>query len=235
MKLFRITFLLLVLSSSAFAKDSTIVEFKRFALGIHASPDYCYRGLNSIAYTTKYRDELEIPMWSYTGGIDFSYFIKKHFAVSIGVNFSQKGYRTHELEATTVDHPEGGIGKGKLRYNYNYIEIPVKANFVFGKKKIRFLTSLGATPAFLLYQQTNFKIKYNDGSKENIKGKPNYIYNPFNLFLNGSIGIDCKLGKKMGLKIEPIYNYGLFETISSPFYSEKLVSAGLNIGWYIQF
>ncbi len=234
MKLFRITFLFTLLSFSAFAKDSTKLEFKRFALGIHASPDYCYRSLSSIVSSTLWRDAFEKPMLGYTGGIDLSYFIKKQFAVSLGVNYSQKGYGSRELEITTVAFPEGGIGKGKYRYNYNYIEIPVKANFLFGKKKIRFLTSLGVTPSFMLYQQTNLKVKYYDGSKEIIKGKPNYIYNPFNLFLNGSIGIDCKLGKKMGLRIEPTYSYGLFETISAS-YSEHLWNAGLNVGCYIGF
>ncbi len=233
MKSLRITLLFIVLSSSAIAKDSTTVEFKRFALGIHGSPDYCFRSLSSIVYSTLWRDAFEKPMLGYTGGIDLSYFIKKQFAVSLGVNYSQKGYGSHEINIAYAYSPETIIGTGKYRYNYNYIEIPVKANFVFGKNKIRFITSLGASPAFMLYQRTNLKIKYIDDTRENKKGKPNYIYNPFNLFLNGSIGIDCKLGKKMGLRIEPTYSYGLFETINAS-YSEHLWNAGLNIGCYIK-
>lgn len=234
MKAIKITLLFLILCFSAFAKDSTTVEFKRFALGIHASPDYCYRTLSNTNYvTTSFREKFEVPMWSYTGGVDLSYFIKKQFAVSLGVNYSQKGYTSMPLDVSSVAAPEVSIGKARYRYNYNYIELPVKATFILGKKNIRVLTSIGATSAFMLYQQMNFKIKYNDGSKETIKGKPNYIYNPFNLFLNGSIGIDCTLGKKMGLRIEPTYSYGLLGTIDS-YYSEHLWSAGLNIGCYIK-
>ncbi len=31
----------------------------------------------------------EEPIWGFTGGANFSYFIKKQFAISLGVNFSQ--------------------------------------------------------------------------------------------------------------------------------------------------
>ena len=232
MKLFKITFLFILLSFSAFAGDSTGVPFKRFAFGIHGSPDYCFRSLSNLTYSTNFRDEIEVPMLGYTIGADFSCFIKKQFAISLGVNFSQKGYKTKNFILT--DNNGTSLGENQYRYNYNYIEVPLKADFVFGKNKIRFLASAGVTSAFILYQQTINKSEYSDGKKYTHKEKPNYIYNPFNLFLNGSIGIDCKLGKKMGLRIEPTYSYGLFETISAS-YSEHLWSAGLNIGWYIGF
>lgn len=236
MKLFRITCLFILLSLSAFAKDSTSVEFKRFAIGIHGSPDYCYRKLKAINPNIQsiiaYREETEFPAFGYTAGADLSFFIKKQFAISLGVNFSQKAYQT-ELY-TMVDNNGIALGKVKFRYTYNYIEIPVKANFILGKKKIRFIASAGVSSAFLLYQQTISKYEYIAGGlKETKKGQPNYIYNPFNLFLNGSIGIDCQLGKKMGLRIEPTYNYGLLQTIDASI-TEKLWSAGLNIGCYIK-
>jgi len=173
----------------------------------------------------------EEPIWGFTGGANFSYFIKKQFAISLGVNFSQKGYKIASMPTVDVN---GTAGNAQIRYNYNYLEIPVKANFVLGKKKIRLLTSIGATSAFLLYEKTIRTIEYPDGTKSTTKDKPNYIYNPFNLFLTGSIGADFLLGKKMALRVEPSYSYGLLETIAVPF-SEHLWSAGLNIGCYLYF
>lgn len=238
MKLFRITFLFILLSFSSFAKDSTTVEFNRFALAIHASPDYCYRTLkvistNSITTSiSEVRNKNEIPMLGYTAGADLSYFIKEQFAISLGVNYSLKGYINKSISLS--DANGNIIGNGYFKYNYNYIELPLKANFIVGKKKVRFLVGAAATCSFLLYQQTNSKYEYNDGTKVISKGKPNYIYNPFNLFLTGSIGVDIALGKKVGLKIEPSYSYGLFQTIDAPI-TEYLWGAGLNIGCYIGF
>lgn len=236
MKPLKIALLFLIFCFSATAKDSTTVEFKRFALGIHGSPDYCFRKLKAINPNIQpiiaYREETEFPAFGYTAGAELSFFIKKQFAISLGANFSQKAYQT-ELY-TMVDNNGMPLGKVKFRYTYNYIEIPFKANFILGKKKIHFIASAGVSSAFLLYQQTISKYEYIAGDlKETKKGQPNYIYNPFNLFLNGSIGIDCQLGKKMGLKIEPTYNYGLLQTIDASI-TEKLWSAGLNIGCYIK-
>jgi hypothetical protein len=173
-------------------------------------------------------------MIGYTAGADLSFHFKKIFAVSLGVNFSQKGYKTKPIDVVSANSPETSLGKAIIRYNYNYIEIPLKANFIFGKKKIRFLASAGISSAFMLYEQTKSILKYNSGGKENKKGKPNYIYNPFNLFLTGSIGVDLKLGKKMGLKVEPTYSYGLLQTIDA-YITEHLWNAGLDIGGYIRF
>lgn len=224
----------MLLSFSVFGKDSTKVEFKKFALRIHGSPDYCYRTLSSLTNTNgyTYREKIELPMMGYTAGLDFSYFIKKQFGISLGVNFSQKGFRTGSIPA--VDANGNSSGFAHIRYNYNYIDVPVKANLILGKKNIRFIACVGVTPAFLLYQRTITEIEHTDESKSTVKGKLNYIYNPFNFFLNGSVGIDYKLGEKMGIRIEPTYSYGLLETIGTPF-SEHLWSAGLNASCYFRF
>lgn len=234
MKAIKITLLFLIFCFSAFAKDSTTVEFKKFALGIHGSPDYSYRNSYSYIHSTEALNNFEKPMLAYTGGADISYFFKQRFAISLGVDYIQKGFRTKELTVTTVEQPEGEIGTGRNRYNYNYIGIPIKLHFVAGKRKIRFIISQGFTPAFLLYERTNFKIKYNDGSRETKRGKLNYIFTPFNLFHEIGLGINCQLGKRAGLIIEPTYIHGLFDTGRSVRYTENLYSYSLNIGCYIK-
>lgn len=232
MKLFRITYLFILLSFSAFAKDSTKVEFKRFAFGIHASPDYCFRSLSGEGSTYKFKNSIEEPMYGYSAGADFSYFFKKKFAISLGIGFTQKGYQT--IAFTLTDANGMSLGTTKFRYNYNYIEVPLKASLFLGKKNVHLVPSIGVTPAFMLYEQTLSKYEYNNGSNSSKKGQPNYIYNPFNLFINGSVGVDFKLGESMGLKIEPTYSYGLLTTLDS-YMTEKLWSAGLNVGWDIGF
>lgn len=236
MKLFRITFLFFLLSLSSFAKDSTTVEFKRFVFGTHASPDYCYRILKVTAPNSattaisENRNKNEIPMLGYTVGADLSYFIEERIAISLGVNYSRKGYINESIYLT--DQNGIIIGNGSFKYNYNYVELPLKASVILGKKRVRFTCSVAVTSSFLLYEQTDSKFEYNDGTKVISKGKPNYIYNPFNLFLTESMGIDCKLGKKMGVKIEPTYSYGMLQTIDAPI-TEYLWSYGFNVGWHI--
>ena len=238
MKFLKIFLFFLILSFSAFASDSAAV-FKRWSIGINGSPDYCYRrlvmgGHNNATYNlANYKNSNEQGMFAYTGGMNVAYALNKSFAISLGLNYSQKGFQTTPIDVVSVSAPETSIGKATYRYNYNYVSIPVKAHFIYGKKKIRLSASAGITSAFLIYQQTLLKINYNDGTNSTKKGVTDYIYNPFNLFMTVGVGTDIKLGKKMGLKVEPTYNYGFFRVLDGSIH-EYLWDAGLNVGCYIK-
>jgi hypothetical protein len=238
MNLFRTALLLLILSGSAFAADTTSVRQKRFAIGITVSPDYCFRRLQVTApnavtdYIINYRTDAEAPMPAYTGGIDLSCQLKERFSSSLGINFSQKGFQA--TYNNLMDINGNTIGSVNFRYNYYYIGIPLKANFSFGKKKIHFITSAGLTPSFLLYEQGVSKVKYSNGDKSKSKDKPDYINNPFNLFLDAGLGADIRLGEKTGLQIMPDFSYGLLRTVNAPI-TEYLWNTGLNIRCYFRF
>lgn len=51
-------------------------NFRRVQIGINFSPDYCYRSLRSkekspgSTFVMKERNNMEIPKWGYTGGLD---------------------------------------------------------------------------------------------------------------------------------------------------------------------
>lgn len=238
MKFIKISFFFLVLSLSTFASDSTVV-FKRWSIGINGSPDYCYRRLvrkssNNATYNlANYKNSTEIPIYSYTGGISAAYSLNNYFSVSLGVAYSQKGFQTKSMDAVNVTAPEILLGQGTYRYDFKYIQLPLKVNFVYGKKKVRLLASAGLTSSFLYYEQTTTKIDYYNVSGTKETARYDYETNPFNLFLTGGIGIDIKLGKKIGVIVEPTYNYGLFRTMDGSIV-EYLWSAALNVGCYIK-
>ena len=247
MKILKTVLFFLFISLSDLASDSTKVEFKRFTFGIFASPDLDYRNLtantqenypqvsyynrpypNNYYNTAIDRNKIEIPKLGFTVGTNLSYYFMKHFALSLGASFARKGYCTRDSYYGT-SRPKGNFE----RYQFNYIEIPLKANFNFGKKKIRFVVSAGATSAFLLYEQTSVRQQTLNFGKKRYKDIK-YSFNSFNLFPTGSIGIEFKIAKKIRLQIEPTFSYGLMSTINS-YYDENLWSAGLNIGCYIPF
>lgn len=213
MKVINITLLFLILCFSATAKDSTTVEFKRFAFGIHASPDYCSSNNRS-------------PIIAYSFGEDISFYINKKFAVSLGINFSQKGY---SVQLNTYNS-FGSQYAYSIRHNFNYLEIPLKANFLFGEKKVQLLMSAGLTSAFLLFEQP---VYLGSGSAYS-RSAPNYNFTPFNLFVNGGLGANFILGKKVSLRVIPTFNYGMIATSGIPA-PERLWSAGLNVGCHIRF
>ncbi|MBA3971541.1 MAG: PorT family protein [Bacteroidetes bacterium] len=238
MRLLKTVSFLLLITSVAVARDTVSVN-ERFALGVSLAPECAFRQIAMTSQTVsnlnayEYRVRSEVPSFSYTAGVSLSYLLKKQLSVSLGVNFSQKGFSTESIEATTVDHPEGGIGKVKYRYNYNYIEIPVKGQYIRGKKKVRLLVEAGLSPAFLLHKQAIKRYEYYNGEKLREKDKPNYINNTFNLFLNIGAGTDIALRENISLRILPTFNYGLLRT-GTVRITEHLWNTGLTVSGFIR-
>lgn len=238
MKFIKISLFFLILSFSAFANDSTAV-FKRWSIGINGSPDYCYRRLvmkssNNATYKlANYKNSTEIPIYSYTGGLSAAYSLNNYFSIGLGAEYSQKGFQTKSMNVVNPTLPDVVLGQGTFRYDFKYLQLPLKVNFVYGKKKIRLLASAGLTSSFLLYEQTTTKIDYYNVSGTRESARYDYETNPFNLFLTGGVGADIKLGKKMGFIFEPTYSYGLFRTMDGSI-AEFLWSVGLNLGCYIK-
>jgi hypothetical protein len=226
-KLFFTLFIFVPLFSVA--QDSA--AFRRWSIGINFSPRYSYRTLKVVESSEitglimDYRKKSEIPMISGEGGIDLTCYLKKKFNISIGILFSRDGYKIKTENLFNVNGTSSGTVA--TRVNFYYIKIPVKTQFVLGGKKVRFFASAGLTPSLMLFEQSVFKYNIN-GGKRTDRSKPDYIYNPFNLFATASFGIDFRLKKRNGLQLEPDFQYGLLQIISAPV-TEHLWSAGLNI------
>lgn len=224
MKKYSSVLLLMLAFSISFGQNA---DYKKFAVGITVSPDYCFRTLSidndypnelEIAtYIKSHRDQHEKARLGYKLGINFSYYLKEHFNLELGLNVAKKGYKNRDVYF--ADANGNTIGQTVLKYNYNYLEIPLKANFILGKNKARFIAGAGLTPALLVSGVTVYGGKKHQNPQDFI---------PFNLFASANVGVDFLLGKRIGLKVEPGYQYGLFKTVDAPI-KEHLWSAGLNM------
>jgi len=242
MKSLLITFLTL-LTFSLFGQDKAeepqIADFRRVQIGINVSPDICFRTLknnngdSSCDLLIDQRNEREIVKVGYTAGIDASYHFTDFFSLETGIQYSNKGFQTKKQDVTTLEPEPDLPQKIQFIYNFHYIDIPVKANFTVGKKKIRFITSVGVTiNVFLKETQTSILI-YSDHTDR--KTDPsNYDHKKVNISPTISAGIDYKINSRMNLRIEPTFRYGILKIIDAPV-SGYLFSSGLNISYYYGF
>lgn len=242
MNRFKIAGLFFLLTFSVYGKDTTSVGFKRFALSIHASPDYCYRtlvnndGSESSNSVITARESTEIPKMGYTAGLGLLFNIKKKFALELGVAYSNKGYQTKALELYFVSPtgvPDPAIPVSfKERYHFSCIDLPLTAQVKLGEKKLSFIGSVGIAANIILFERVETFKEFADGSVERKKGPSNFIYNPLNFSGLVGIGANLKLGKNANLRLLPTYRYGFTRIISAPV-SGKLWNAGLDVGFYI--
>jgi hypothetical protein len=144
--------LLFILTIAAFSskgqdrpKETQTSDFRKVQIGINVSPDICYRTLkNNDGSSTsdlimKLDNENQTAKVGYTAGLNVCFSINKFFGLETGIQFSNKGYQT-KFTDLIFEQPENSSlpDKAKFIYNFHCIDIPIKANFTIGEKKIRF-------------------------------------------------------------------------------------------------
>lgn len=239
MKPLIITILLLTtfnLSGQNSTKETPSSDPKRILIGISVSPDICYRtlrnndGSSSSDLIIDLRNQQEIYKIGSTAGLIASYSFTDFFSLETGLQYSNKGFRTKEQDVIIVEPEEDLPQKTRFIYNFHYIDIPVKANFVIGKKNVRFVTSVGLTTNFLLKETQTSILIYQDHTDRNTD-LTNYTHKKVNISPTISAGIDYKLNSRMNLRIMPVFRYGILKIIDAPV-TGYLYSGGLNISYY---
>jgi hypothetical protein len=230
---------LMALSLSLSAQETIEKKNSSFFAGVSFSPDYCFRTLQNHAvnpattYVFERKKQHEIPKTGYTAGLALGYLMKESIILETGIRYSSQGYKTNEIINTSIDS-NGVLEKSetvKYKYNFSYIEFPLKASLLMGKKKLKFIAGAGLVAGICLYERTTTEMI--SPSRSVTRESPNYIYNPFNLFAIASAGMNLKLKERMDLRIEPDFKYGLLQIIDQPV-TAHLWSAGISAGLYFR-
>lgn len=231
-----------MLFSMAYSQGNTNItrafkEFHVFQIGVVASPNICYRTLENKERATSI-DELigmrngsETIKWGYHVGLDFQLNVSKHFGMSLGVVYCNRGYET-QLTDFIYPQPDPSLPiKGRSIYNFNYIDIPLKANFLIGRRSVKFYASFGVITSALLFENQTLMRKFEDGHKEYESFPTNFNYQ--NVVFSGTVsaGLDIKTGKFMNLRFAPYFTHNIGRVIDEPL-STYLWTTGIQVGYY---
>jgi hypothetical protein len=209
-------------------------------IGLNTSVNMMYRSLknnngsslsNQLIHT---RDENEIPKVGYTVGINVLFNLKSNMSVESGIQYANKGYQTKMLETVSFQ-PNDPLApeKAKFIYHFHYLDIPLKFNYVFGNRKIRYISSIGVTGNIFL-KETQTSIRDYADRTEKTPTSSGFEYERLNISPTISIGIDYKINNKMNFRIEPTFRYGVMKIIDAPI-TAYLFSGGVNFGFYYGF
>ena len=225
--------LLTFLSATTFGQKSN--QGNKISIGYSFSPDYSFRALkngdgnSSTDLVIKSRDDIEKAKFGYTTGLNVSFHFSDLLSFETGVQYSNKGYKTKEQDLTYFPPNPSLPNKATTNYSYQYIGIPLKAKFIFGKSKARFISSAGFMTNFLINVKQASNYKYPDGKTEKKNQSSTSGFNKIDISPMASIGIDYKLTDKIHLSVEPTFRFGLSKTKDAPL-KEKLWNAGLALG-----
>ena len=117
------------------------IRKRQFFIGAFVSPDLSYRLLLNNTGTdltlANSRDSYEIPKFGYTLGVNALYQLNSKIALSIGVEYSNKGQKTKDVDlefGNQIDPRRGFVFQWpsqqptniNFSYNVSYIEIPIR-------------------------------------------------------------------------------------------------------------
>ena len=224
-------------------------EFSKIQIGVNFSPDYNYRTLKSTGNgfddVIDFQNGHEVGKFGYTTGISAIYNFSKLIGIEIDVQFSEKGYQTKTMESIVIDPNDPAVpDKWNYRYKYEYIDVPLKANFTFGKKKLRYIATAGFAANFLIDVKSTFVEKYGNETKKQTEVITDAGHNKYNISPIIGAGIDYKINNKISVRAVPEFRYGLIKLYNNQYtsdvgerlsFSEHLWNIGLNVGIYYGF
>lgn len=213
----------------------------RIQIGINISPTFGYRiltgygnssGSPGSSFIIAQRNKMEIPDIGYSAGIDVVLNFSKLVGLQMGIQYSSKRYKTkYETLFFATTTPDPSIPeKSKYRYNFQYIDVPLTVNFTIGKKKVRFLGSIGLVANLFIREMQTSINEFQNNTQKN-KAEDDSGFNRVNLSPIIRAGIDYKINDKLNLRVEPTFQIQAFSIIDAPIH-ENLFSAGINFGLY---
>ncbi len=91
------------------------------------------------------------PRVGFSGGLTYTFLFANRFSLGTGLNYSQRGFL---LDMVFTDETGQRIGdKHAVRYQYDYLSLPLKGGVYFGNR-LRGFVNLGVIPAFLAQAKT---------------------------------------------------------------------------------
>ena len=148
----------IVLPFFAIAEQKDTLSAKRMSIGISFSPDYCYRILKSDPINQAFIDKdnkSANTSFGFSTGVNCLLKLNKKITVELGCLYSIKSEKHIFLvdnSTNTVQTPF--VNEITYKYNYRYIDIPVKLNYTLFDKQIRLYVLCGLSSNVFLYQQT---------------------------------------------------------------------------------
>lgn len=207
----------------------------KFQLGMNVSPDVNFLNFKihdpgSTFYTKQDLFDLYKKYnFGFSGGLHAMYYFTNRFALQGGVQYAYRSYATNELYFVPRDINSGENMFGHFVERQEYIDIPLRANYLIGKGSMRFITGIGITTNIYINRSTilarsdvpnpRYEVYYPDIEKR-IQFSPTI-----------SAGIDWQVSTKSCIRIEPTFMYRFSGEDYNDF--QKLYySIGLSIGWF---
>lgn len=213
--------------------------YQTILIGGSISPNYSFRQISNADGTVETdaliaqrnaRDHYRI---GFNGGINLVYNFNATFGVEGGLHFAQKGYDTDKIDLNFPGDPDKPVAYS-VDNRFNYLDVPLRANVIFGQRNLRLITSFGFVADFMLLANRVFTYYYVNGATDRETNADKESYNKIGISPMASIGMSLRIKKRYYFHLEPTIRYSLtpVNAKGTAAIKEKLWDTGLKIGLY---
>ena len=160
--------------------------------------------LNGDAFQSKVFDKTSFQP---VGGLLIQYNFNNRFSIKSKLLYHIKGGGA-DIDLTTVEMPEGDIGKYSAQLKLHNIKLPLLAQFNFGKNRWRFFCNTGVYFEYLVKAESG----YDEGipvESRNNDGLSASDFNRFDFGLKLGGGASFQINERIRIFLEPSLDYGL--------------------------
>jgi|GEM_PF-1746065 hypothetical protein len=208
-------------------------------IGGSISPNYSFRQLNNADGTVETdaaiakRNERDQYRIGFNGGVNLAYNFNASFGIEGGLHFAQKGYDTDKIGLNFPNDPDKPVSYS-VQSRFNYLDVPLRANVLFGQRNLRFIASFGFVTDFLLLANRVYTYYYVNGASDREDNPANESYNKVGISPMASVGLSWRIKKRYYFHLEPTIRYSLtpVNAKGTAAIREKLWDTGLKIGLY---
>jgi hypothetical protein len=171
-----------------------------------------------------------------SAGISYENIFRKHFSVGADLLYQQRGFKNYVIFGNQIGN-QGGFGEPtELKYNYNYITMPLYAGFYVGEKLFGF-TKIGISPSVLVDARIITE-EYEANGKKYPEDVNRVTNNPnrFDFGAQAEIGAGYKLNENLRLNLSLTYFQSLTNhTTNSYFPNSDMKNFGVVMGFGVKY
>jgi hypothetical protein len=211
-------------------------KFHQYFVGVYVSPNVGFRSLknedgrprnNTIIQSRKN----EAPKLGFEVGLSFAYRFNYNWSVESGIRYINQGYQTDRVEYTNgvltdprIDflysvQVDNTAEHAKFISNYHYLGIPIKINYMAGKRNVRFIGSLGFVTDFLVSAKTTGVSFHPDGSTMRNVESSTRFEEKIGFLPTVSAGIMFGIARNVEMRVEPYFGYNVLTVRDAPIYT----------------
>ncbi|HEY0679921.1 MAG TPA: hypothetical protein VGD17_16670, partial [Chitinophagaceae bacterium] len=162
-------------------------------------------------------------------GISVNYKINDRFFLESGLVYSNIGYKTKSSDLEWIDQNNAYAVRSFTSYHHQFINVPVKLNYTFKGKRLKFFAGAGISVNRFIGTKTSITREYENGQKKTRSSRTQLLgTNSMNLSAIVSSGLNYQVSDRLYFKLEPVLRRSLTSIGHNSNSREYYYSIGIN-------